>query len=442
MYTNSIFWFRQDLRTFDNLWLIKAIKQSKNLLCIFILDKNIIDDFWWLEDKKFSFLKESLINLDKQLKKIGWYLRIFYDKPENIIKDLCEKYSIEAIFTNKSYSKYWKNRDLEIENFALKNEIEFFSEKDFLLIEPEEVEPRKVFTPFFKLWQKKIKDYSLQIPENIKNIILDSDYENTEIFLNKIISWEKHPYFSLQFWKTKLEHFDFVHYENFRNFLDKDWTSRLSVYIRFGIFSIREVYLKAKDKSQSFVSELAWREFWQHIDYHFPFSKNLEFQERKRNIKWENNEFLFERFCEWKTGYPVVDASIKQLLETNRMHWRARMIVASFLTKDLHIDWRMWEKFFKKYLLDYDENVNIWNWQWSASVWADPKPLRIFNPNLQSEKFDKNAKFIKKYVKELENVSEKEIHNPTCYKLNYFAPIVDHNIEQKKTREMYKSSPI
>ncbi len=157
----------------------------------------------------------------------------------------------------------------------------------------------------------------------------------------------------------------------------------------------------------------------------------------KRHIQWDNNEFLFTRFCEAKTGYPIVDAAIKQLIETNRMHGRARMVVASFLTKDLHIDWRLWEAFFKKHLLDYDENMNFWNWQWSASVWADPKPLRIFNPILQSQKFDTDAKFIKKYIPELEKSNLKSIHNPLENILDYYTPIVDHRIEQKITRNIY-----
>ena len=178
------------------------------------------------------------------------------------------------------------------------------------------------------------------------------------------------------------------------------------------MYSIRDIYTRARDISETFVSELAWREFWQHIAYNFPETKTMEFQEKKRHIPWDGANDLFYAWCRGETGYPVVDASIKQLLETNWMHGRARMIVASFLTKDLHIDWRLGEAFFKKHLLDYDENVNFGNWQWSASVGADPKPLRIFNPSLQSQKFDPEAKFIRRYIPSLQHEKIESIHNP------------------------------
>lgn len=439
MYKKSIFWFRQDLRTFDNKWLIEAIKNSNELLPIFILDKNIIPDFLWLNDKKFLFLKEALLNLDLELKKLWWKLTIYNDYPEKIIPEICKKYNINAIFTNKSYSIYWKNRDEKILDFSLKNNIDFLNFNDFLLVEPEEIEQRKVFTPYYKLWQKKliVKWYKIENPVNFKQIQNDFDIK---IFLDEKISWENHPYFTMDFWKNRLENYIRSDYETFRNDLDKDWTSKLSPYLRFGIFSVRQIYNIAKEKSTHYVSELAWREFWQHIDYYFPFTKEIEFQENKRHIEWRHDEKLFEKWCNWETGYPIVDAAMKQLIETNWMHGRARMIVASFLTKDLLIDWRWWEAFFKKHLLDYDENVNFWNWQWSASVWADPKPLRIFNPCLQSQKFDSEAKFIKKYIKELEFEKAERIHNPIDNLLIYNDIIVNHNEAQKIARMAYKKT--
>lgn len=437
MYTNSIFWFRQDLRIFDNKWLIKSIKSSENLFPIFILDKNIIPDFLWITDKKFLFLKESLLNLDNELKKIWWKLNIYYDYPENIIPEICWRYNIKSIFTNKSYWTYWKKRDEKIELFCNKNNIDFFSLNDFLLNEPDEIEQRKVFTPYFKLWQKKLLEKKIILEKPWKINQIENDFD-INIFLDKIIPWEKHPYFTIDFGKDRFNKFDYSNYDNFRNFLDKDWTSRLSVYLRFGIFSVREIYLRVIGKSPTYISELAWREFWQHIDYYFPFTKKIEFQEKRRNIVWNNDAELFKKWCNWETWYPIVDAAMKQLIETNWMHWRARMIVASFLTKDLLIDWRLWEWFFKKYLLDYDENINFWNWQWSASVWADPKPLRIFSPILQSEKFDKECSYIKKYLPELEYESIKKIHNPINNILNYQPIIVNHNEAQRLARKRYK----
>lgn len=430
----AIFWFRQDLRTYDNRWLIRCILENEEILPIFILDKNLIESFWWLEDNKFWFLRESLENLSKEIEKLSWKkLNVFYEYPENIIPYLCQKYDIKKIYANKSYSRYWKERDKKIKELT---NVEFILEKDFLIVEPEDIIQMKVFTPFSKRWKDAKKDLRELTPNNFKKLEIEENFE-----ISDFIKIEKHPYFTLDFWEKRLLNNISKNYDEIRNNLDIDWTSKISPYLRFWVFSIRQIY-NAWVKNATFINELIWREFWQHIDYYFPECKKQEFQENKRHIKWEKNDFLFERWCEWKTWYPIVDACIKQLLETNWMHGRWRMIVASFLTKDLHIDWRLWEAFFKKHLLDYDENMNFWNWQWSASVWADPKPLRIFSPILQSEKFDGETKFIKKYLPELEWQDLKAIHNPLENNLEYLKPIVDHKIEQKVAREMYKSSKI
>lgn len=436
MQKKSIFWFRQDLRTFDNKWLIAAIKEVWNILPIFILDKNIVPDFLWLEDKKFWFIRESLEKLDKELIELWWeWIKVFYDYPEKIIPFLAKKYDIEYVYANNSYSIYWKDRDEKISKILDEDWKSMFLHADFLLVEPFEVEQRKVFTPFYKLWQKKLWDTTEIKPSFFNQIKIEENFSAKDF-----IKTEKHPYFTMDFWKNRLENYIKTDYDLYRNDLDKDWTSKLSPYLRFGIFSVRQIYNIAKDKNSHFVSEMAWRDFWQHINYYFPFTKKIEFQENKRHIKWRHDEYLFEKWCNWETWYPVVDAAMKQLVETNWMHGRARMVVASFLTKDLLIDWRWWEKFFKKHLLDYDENVNFWNWQWSASVWADPKPLRIFNPCLQSEKFDKEAKFIKKYLPGLENENIKSIHNPIDNELKYTRLIVNHKEAQKEARLVYKNA--
>jgi len=265
------------------------------------------------------------------------------------------------------------------------------------------------------------------------------------------IDIEKHPYFSIEFWQERFNKLPISNYNDIRNNLDIDGTSRLSPYLRFWVFSIREIYNKhlingnIAEKwwpGEHYISELAWREFWWQIYYNFPHTKTLEFQEKRRYIKWSHDEILFQKWCKWETGYPVVDAAMKQLNETNWMHWRARMIVASFLTKDLNIDWRLWEQYFKEKLLDYDEAVNLWNWQWGASVGADPKPLRIFSPLLQSEKFDPQAKFIHHYIPELKYVPLKHIHNPIANTLEYCPLSVDHSKAQARSKEIYKQSSI
>jgi len=441
MYKKSIFWFRQDLRVSDNTGLFEAVKNSQEILPIFILDINIYKKFWGLSDPKFGFIREALEQVSGNIRKIwGEKVIVFHGKPEEIIPELVKKYAIECIFTNTTYGTYGKERDEIIIKSVSKLGCNFESHKDFLIAEPHEIEQRKVFTPFYKLWQK----YILAHPEAVAllpELTHFSQLESSEQTEAKdFIELEKHPYFTMQFWAERLEKNINSSYDDTRNSLDKDGTSRLSPYLRHGVFSIRQIYKKASHLSQSYVSELAWREFWWQILYNFPNTREQEFLEKYRDIEWSRDEVLFEKWCKWETGYPIVDAAMRQLNETNWMHGRARMVVASFLTKDMHIDWRLGEKYFKEKLLDYDEAVNLGNWQWSASVWADPKPLRIFSPILQSEKFDPEAKYIRKYIPELALESVRSIHNPLDTPLTYCEPIVDHKIETGKAREMYKAS--
>ena len=250
----------------------------------------------------------------------------------------------------------------------------------------------------------------------------------------------EHQYFTLERAKKSLAIFDFKNYESLKDFPAIDhWTTKLSPYLRFWKISPRWLFLRTRDENESFVKEIAWREFWHHVRFNFPEFDRVEFQEKRRNIHWLNDDEDFEKFCNAQTGYPIVDAAIKELKETNFMHGRVRMVVASFLTKNLLIDWKRWEKFFKKYLLDYDETVNIWNWQWSASVWPDPKPLRVFNPIIQSQKFDTQSEYVKKYIPELEKYNPEQIHDPMKYNLEwYFTPMVLQKESWKRAREYYK----
>lgn len=436
LYKKSIFWFRQDIRIQDNTGLYEATHNSEEVLPIFILDENITENFWWLSDQKFGFLREALEYASVDLQKIwGDTIIVLQWKPEDIIPNLVHSYDIECVYTNTSYGSYWKKRDEIVAEKIKYLGCDFESHKDFLLVEPHEIEQRKVFTPFYKLWQKLDFDFNELKLTQFQQL---KTAENTTA--KDFIKTEKHPYFTMEFGKLRFNEYIKKDYKDVRNDLDIDGTSRLSPYLRHWIFSVRQIYNKAKYVSEHYVSEMAWREFWWQIYYNFPNTKEEEFLEKYRYIQWNTDMDLFEAWCEWRTGYPIVDAAMHQLNTTNWMHGRARMIVASFLTKDMHIDWRLWEQYFKKMLLDYDEAVNLWNWQWGASVWADPKPLRIFNPILQSEKFDKNAKYIKKYLPELENFSAEQLHNPLENKLWYARPIVDHSVETKKAREIYKES--
>ena len=446
MYNKWIFWFRQDMRVQDNTGLFEAIHNCAEVLPIFILDEHITPWFGGLTDNKFWFIREALEQVSAELKSIwGDKVIVLKWKPEEIIPDLVKKYEIQCLYTNTSYGTYGKARDRKVFEKVSELGCAIESHKDFLIAEPHEVEQRKVFTPYFKLWKKHQFDTSELTIDEFEQL---ETTEQTEA--KDFIDIEQHPYFRMSFWKKRFEGLPFERYDETRNNLDQDWTSRLSPYLRFGVYSVRQIYnkvvanydsyeLNQKKAIDTYVSELVWREFWWQIFYNFPNTKHEEFQEKRRHIEWSQDIEMFEKWCKWETGYPVVDAAMKQLNETNWMHGRARMIVASFLTKDMHIDWRLGEKYFKEKLLDYDEAVNLWNWQWSASVGADPKPLRIFNPILQSQKFDKAWKYIEKYIPELSGQPIKAVHNPLEQVLNYIPTIVDHRIETRRARELYKN---
>lgn len=441
MYSRSLFIFRQDLRLQDNTGLIEAIRNSEEVFPIFIHDDRAISDFW-IDDPRFGLIREALEGIDKKLQEYNWRLTLYSGKPEEIVAQLIGQYSIDAVYCNRSYSPRWKERDDAILAICDNDSIDFHSFQDFLIVEPQECEQRKVFTPYSMLWKK----FLIANPERL--LIQDFQWDKTVWFvpenrreISKIISVPYHPYFNIPFGYDRM-HRDFSNYDEQRNIPSIDGSTKLSPYIRFGVFSIREIYQKMKD-NPTLLSEIIWREFWYQIAYYFPFTYTIEFQERKRHIIWKNDieSFEWKQFQAGKTGYPLIDAAIRQLYETNWMHNRLRMVVASFLTKNLGIDWRIWEKWFKKYLIDYDEAVNYGNWQWSASVGADPKPVRIFNPLLQSEKFDPDATFIKKYLPELVDIYPKKIHSLELQWI-YYSPIVDQKESARLARERYRNDVI
>ncbi len=437
MYKKTLFIFRQDLRLQDNTALIQAIKDSESIFPIFIRDTRAIDDFW-RDDSRFGFIREALEQIDVNLQSHGGRLSVYEWDPTEVVATLIDEHHIDAVYLNRSYSPHGVARDTSLRNLAQQKGVEFCDFLDFLLVEPHEVEQRKVFTPFSLLWKKFLLAHLERLI--VKNISLDTvkwcvPSERKDI--HDIIAVPHHRYWTMELWKKRMER-DFSRYDEERNLPGVDGSTRLSPYIRFGVFSIREIYTKVSE-NPTLLSEIIWREFWYHIAHYFPETYHLEFQEKRRNITWKTDteSDLWKCFENAETGYPLVDAAIKQLYETNWMHNRLRMVVASFLTKNLGYDWRIWEKWFKKYLIDYDEAVNIGNWQWSASVGADPKPVRIFNPLLQSERFDSEAKFIKKYIKELEWVNAKDIHTLNLSG-RYIAPVVDQKESAARARERYR----
>ena len=436
-HNRTLFIFRQDLRTHDNTGLIEAMQNSKEIFPIFIHDARAIEDFWET-DARFGLIREALETIDTELSKVWGRLTVYRWKPEEIVEKLIVQNQIDAVYFNRSYSPRGKWRDEAIEWICDTHSIEFHSFQDFLMVEPHECEQRKVFTPYSMLWKK----FLIANPERLEIQKFDGSSVKWYIpgdrrEISEVITVSHHPLWTMEFGRSRLDR-DFSSYDDLRNLPAIDGSTRLSPYIRFGIFSIREIYTRMQ-ANPTLLSEIIWREFWYQIGYYFPFTYQIEFQERRRTIEWQNDTSSYEwqRFTEWKTGYPLVDAAIRQLIETNWMHNRLRMVVASFLTKNMGYDWRLGEQFFKKYLIDYDEAVNYGNWQWSASVGADPKPVRIFNPLLQSEKFDTECKFIKRYIPELAEVDPKKIHTLELQGV-YYAPIVDQKESARLARERYR----
>lgn len=421
-----IYWFKRDLRIKDNRSLIKAIKDSKELIPIFIFDKDLLDEFK-AYDKRTGFIIDNLERLSDEIK-----IYCFYDKTEDIFRMLLEKLKPDAVYTQKAYTWSGEERNSKIENICKNYKVKFMAIDDGMLADIKKIPYKKVFNAFYNQWIKNIdNEITKKIPESKIPIFKLSEIKD----IKKIIKYEENKYFK----KTPFEilkEYNFKEYENMRNLFYLEGTTRLSPHIRFGTISIREIFNESI-KSEVFIKELAWREFWYHIKENFKDFKNLEFQEKRRGIRWENRDEYIKAFEEARTGYPIIDAAIIQLKEENWMHNRLRMVVANFLTKDLFIDWRIGERFFKRYLIDYDEVVNTGNWQWCASVGPDPKPFRIFNPMIQSKKFDPECLFIKKYLPELKKIPSEELHNPIKYNIKYHKPIVNHYEAIKKAKSLY-----
>lgn len=452
----SIFWFRRDLRIQDNIGLQECLQNSTEIFPVFILDPFFLDKCP-AQDPRLGFLKEALEKLDKSLKGQGKYgLNILYGKPEEIFPEIIKSQKIDAIFTNKSISNYGKSRDQKIAKII--GEKNFKTFHDATIVPPENIETRKVYSAFYRLWEKeRIKNTSKKIPLTRGN---KGVYKNLKIAQKSIyqIFQEKISYASCPHWpipqKINIADFFpeiFCNYSETRDQLpNPKSTTKIAPYLRFGLISVREIFyhvLNLPYDTTVYQKELAWREFWIHIHHRFPQTDKIAFQEKKRNIAWQKNPQRLDAWKKGQTGYPIIDAAMRQLNQEHWMHNRARMFTASFLTKNLHIDWREGEKYFAEKLLDYDHPINIGNWQWSASIGADPKPLRIFSPVLQTKNFDPDAQYIKKYCQELSGFPAKNLADPIekpihdlFSKIDYPRPIIDAKSEAKITKEIYRKS--
>jgi deoxyribodipyrimidine photo-lyase len=427
----SIFWFRRDLRLHDNAGLYHALKSGIPVLPIFIFDKNILDKLEDKKDRRVEFIHNAISVMQHELAKIGSNLLVKYGAPEEILPALFDEFDVSAIYSNHDYEVYAHDRDNAVREFAMSEGVEFKTFKDQVIFEKNEVlsgagTPYTVFTPYSRKWKEKLNEFHLKSypTENYFNNFLKAD--PTQIPSLEDMGFEKTDG---NLPKQEIDDILIRNYADKRNFPAIEGTSRISVHLRFGTVSIRDLARRAKDLSETWLNELIWRDFYFNILHHFPhIGHGHPFRREYEKIEWRNNEDEFKKWCEGKTGYPIVDAGMRQLNETGFMHNRVRMITASFMIKHLLIDWRWGEAYFAKKLNDFEFASNNGGWQWAAGSGCDAAPyFRVFNPKLQTEKFDKSLEYIKKWIPELNS-------------FDYPQPMVDHDFARKRVLAVYQKA--
>ncbi len=428
----NIFWFRRDLRLEDNTGFYKALRGKFPVVPLFIFDKEILEPLA-KDDARVSFIHATLLELKKQLQDVGSDLSVHYGDPMEVFRTLQTEFAIQHVITNHDYEPYALQRDQQVATFLKENGIGFHTYKDQVIFEKNEItkadgSPYVVYTPYSKIWLEKFRD---QAPLPI--------YDPTP-YLSNLLRPAKFEWITLEsigFEPSTLKVIPFtisegtlVSYEANRNFPERiDGTSHLSPHLRFGTIGIRSLVTKAAlIQNPTFLKELIWREFFMQILWHFPKTVHQSFKPQYDRIRWNNDEADFEKWKQGKTGYPFVDAGMRELNATGYMHNRVRMIVASFLCKHLLIDWRWGEAYFAEKLLDFELSSNVGNWQWAAGSGVDAAPyFRIFNPSSQMEKFDKEHNYIKKWV-------------PDWQTDHYPLPMVEHTFARERCLRTYKEA--
>jgi len=424
----NIMWFRRDLRLNDNAALYHALKSGNPVIPIFIFDKNILDLLEDKADRRVEFIHAALEEMQEKLLKIGSTLEVYYGTPMEVFKSLMSKYVVKKVFTNHDYEPYALAREQLIQSFLESKNVLLSTYKDQVLLEKNEVlkddgKPYTVFTPYSRKWKALLTDFhlkSLRTEKYFDNFFKQSVKEIPTLSTMGFKEVDK-PF------PSKLLDEELVKkYADQRNFPAIAGTSKLGVHLRFGTISIRQLALKSKGLSETYLNELIWRDFYHMILWHFPhIGQYKAFKPQYDTIEWRKDEGDFDRWCKGETGYPIVDAGMRELNETGFMHNRVRMIVASFLTKHLLIDWRLGEAYFAQKLLDFDLAANNGGWQWAAGSGCDAAPyFRIFNPYLQTQKFDPKLEYIKKWV-------------PEFQEFTYPKPMVVHEEARKRCLEVY-----
>ena len=425
----SVFWFRRDLRLDDNLGLNAALSSGLKVIPIFIFDTEIINKLE-KNDLRIKMIHAALVKLNDAMLGNRCNVGMYLGNPKAVFESLLKKFKIKSVYANHDYEPYATERDKSIKSFLEKKNVTYKSFKDQVIFEKDEVvkddgNPYKVYTPYSRKWIEKLKSTGFETCKSETKLNSLASLELPYLTLKEIGFDEKEfdiPLFNIN--SKTIEK-----YEETRNFPYLNSTSRIGAHLRFGFVSIRKLVEKAlKNSNKTYLKELIWREFFMQILWHFPYTQEKSFKPKYDSIKWLNNDEEFKKWCEGNTGYPLVDAGMRELNQTGFMHNRVRMLVGSFLCKHLLIDWRWGEKYFAKKLLDYEMSSNVGNWQWVAGCGVDASPyFRIFNPKEQIKKFDKDFKYIKKWVPEFQSSL-------------YPNEIIDHKFARNRCLETFKAA--
>lgn len=427
----SIFWFRRDLRFTDNVGLYHALNDKHPVLPIFIFDKNILEELP-KNDARVTFINDCVQQLRSDLQeKHKTSLAVYHGDPEQVFKKLCQDYQVKKVFTNRDYEPYALERDAQIKANLASQNIAFHDYKDQVFFEKNDVLKNDggmylVFTPYMRKWKQAFQNHTIKTYDSEKH--LQQFYKSQELpnLTLKDLGFEKSE---IKVQDYHLEKYFIENYKETRDYPSINGTSRLSPHLRFGTVGYRSLIKKAAEATEkTFLNELIWREYYKAILHHFPESETRAFKPKYDDINWRNDTREFEKWKDGMTGYPIVDAGMRQLNTTGWMHNRVRMVVGSFLCKHLLIDWRWGEAYFAEKLLDYEMSSNIGGWQWVAGSGVDAAPyFRIFNPSSQTEKFDKNMTYIKKWIPEINSKA-------------YPEPMVEHKYARNRCLEVYKAA--
>jgi len=429
-YTQSLVWFRRDLRDYDHAALYYALKASKAVYCAFVFDTEILDLLSDKHDRRVEFIWESVSELKLALLAKGGDLIVLHGKARDEIPKLAKQLNVEAVFTNHDYEPSTIARDNAVAASLESQAIRFHHFKDQVIFEKDEVlkddgKPYTVFTPYSRKWKSKLTAFHTKAYPTLQ--YADAFFK-TKAFAIPSLKDMGFEASTIPIPSSTIPISIIEKYDKTRDIPSIQGTTRLSIHLRFGTLSIRQLTKIALEKNETWLNELIWRDFYQMIIHHFPHSEKDAFKPQYDKVEWLNDEKAFALWCAGKTGYPIVDAGMRELNETGFMHNRVRMIVASFLTKHLLIDWRWGERYFAEKLLDFDAASNVGGWQWAAGSGCDAAPyFRIFNPTSQTEKFDKDKRYIKRWV-------------PEYGTANYAKPCVDHTFARNRCLDTYKKA--